>query len=294
MMLSNLSRRKGATVIILLIIIAAILLVVLASLRQIQTPVAFAANGDLVHTTNFSNPCGSGIGVGIAFDGEFLWYSCYRSNPDLYKAQVLTGTVVASYNVAGGLGALAWDGNRKKIWAGWEGGGGGSGVVRLIDPATGTGSVIFNTGPHAIICGLDDGLAYDAQDDTLYISDYCSTTIHHYSTSGAHLNDFPWAGGGCYNSGLAIGGELLFQGSDGCNHVWVVKRSDHSPIFNFPTGAGGVRDEDLECDNVTFRPRTVMWSVEAYEPRRAIAFEIPFGNCVTGEMLVTHHQPSQQ
>ena len=32
---------------------------------------------------------------------------------------------------------------------------------------------------------LDDGLAYDAQDDTLYISPDTATTIHHYSLTRA-------------------------------------------------------------------------------------------------------------
>ncbi|MEU7873056.1 PxKF domain-containing protein [Dactylosporangium sp. NPDC049140] len=231
--------------------------------------------------TGFSQSCGSGIGVGIAFDGENLWYSCFQSSPDLYKANPITGAVLGSYNVAGGLGALAWDGKRKKIWAGW-GGAGTSGDVRLIDPATGTGAVVFNAADAGAIDELDDGLAYDAQDDTLLISPDTSTTIFHYSTAGASLGSFGWSGSGCYNSGVAIGGQLLFEGSDGCNHVWVVQRSNHAPAFDFATGAGGVRDEDLECDSVTFSPKTVMWSMEAYEPRRAIAFEIPPGSCATG------------
>jgi hypothetical protein len=188
--------------------------------------------------------------------------------------------VLASYTVAGGLGALAWDGNRKKIWAGW-GGAGTSGDVRLIDPATGTGSVVFNAPDAGAIESLDDGLAYDAQDDSLLISPDTSTTIYHHTTGGASLGSFGWSGSGCYNSGVAIGGQLLFEGSDGCNHVWVVQRSNHA-AFDFATGAGGVRDEDLECDSVTFSPKTVMWSMEAYEPRRAIAFEIPPGSCATG------------
>ena len=244
-------------------------------------PLAEAANGDLVQETHFAQPCGSGIGVGIAFDGTYLWYSCYQSSPDLYKANPLTGAVLASYNVAGGLGALAWDGNRKRIWAGWGGGSGASGDVRLLDPLTGSGPVVFNAAAAAIE-ELDDGLAYDAQDDSLYISADTSTTIHHYTTAGALLGSVPWHGSGCYNSGLAIGGQLLFEGSDGCNHVWVVQRGSYAPAFNFATGASGVRDEDLECDSVTFSPRTVMWSMEAYEPRRAIAFEIPPGSCATG------------
>lgn len=246
-----------------------------------QTPAAFAANGDPVHTTNFSIGCQSGVGVGIAFDGKFLWYSCYNSNPDLFKAEALTGNVVASYNVASGLGALAWDGKRKMIWAGWGKDSSTKGNVYLIDPATGAGGLVFNAAS-AAINDLDDGLAYDAQDDSLYISADTSTTIWHYTTGGGSLGSFPWAGSGCYNSGVAIGGDLLFEGSDGCNHVWVVKKSDLSAAFNFNTGAGGVRDEDLECDSVTFSPRTVMWSMEAYEPRRTLAFEIPAGSCATG------------
>lgn len=244
------------------------------------SPQASAANGDLVQQTNFGQSCGSGIGVGIAFDGTNLWYSCYASSPDLFKANPLTGAVISSYNVAGGLGALAWDGKRKKLWAGW-GGAGTSGDVRLIDPATGSGGVTFNAAA-AAFDELDDGLAYDAQDDTLFISPDTSTSVHHYTTAGGYLGNFPWSGSGCYNSGVAIGGQLLFEGSDGCNHVWVVQRDTHAPVFDFGTGAGGVRDEDLECDSVTFSPKTVMWSMEAYEPRRAVAFEIPPGSCATG------------
>ncbi|HLN62052.1 MAG TPA: hypothetical protein VK464_10925, partial [Symbiobacteriaceae bacterium] len=144
----------------------AILLVASALMPNLAYDKAAAANGDFVHKTYFQGGCGF-LGVGIAFDGRYLWYSCYASHPDLYKADPLTGTVLASYNVAGGLGSLAWDGKRKKIWAGWGAGAGAEGDVRLIDPDTGTGTVVFNA-TNARQCGLDDGIAYDAQDDTLY------------------------------------------------------------------------------------------------------------------------------
>jgi hypothetical protein len=261
-----------------------LLLLLLAFAEQFQTLKAFAADGDIVHTTNFSMSCPSGIGVGIAFDGEFLWYSCYDSSPDLYKAEALTGNVVATYNIAGGLGALAWDGTRKKIWAGAGCASGQSGAeVYLIDPMTGLGSLQFTIPNFDGNC-LDDGLAYDGENDTLYHSWDGAVTIRHLSVTGVPQADdgFAWGGSSCYNSGLAIGGQLLYQGSNGCNHIWVVDKVTKTAAFDFPTGAGGVRDEDLECDNVTFRPKTVMWSVEAYEPRRAIAFEIPSGTCATG------------
>ena len=80
-----------------------------------STQMASAAQGDLVGQVTFSTRCSSGIGVGVAFDGNNLWYSCYQQSPDLYKANPTTGSVIASYNIAGGLGALAWDEGRQ-MW----------------------------------------------------------------------------------------------------------------------------------------------------------------------------------
>ena len=273
--------------IIQLALSAVLMIAVFPPLSQVKSPAVFAANGDPVQATYFDTACTSGIGVGIAFDGEFLWYSCFQTGefPDLYKAEALTGVVVDSFTVAGGLGALAWDGSRKKIWAGWGGGSGAEGDVRIIDPADGSATIEFNAADAVNGYDIDDGLAYDAQDDSLLISADVSQTIYQYSTSGALLDSFTWAGDACFNSGLAIGGDLLFQGANGCNHVWVVLRSDLSPAFDFDTAVTGdanFRDEDLECDSVTFSPTTAMWSVEAYEPRRAVAFEIPPGSCATG------------
>ncbi len=253
------------------------------------SPPASAARGDRVATVVFSSSCRSGIGVGIAYDGSNLWYSCYASSPDLYRADPKTGQVTASYNIAGGLGALAYDTTRNAIWAGW--GGGNTGKVYLIqldENGNVQSSALKFDASVAVVCGLDDGLAFDAQDDTLYISDDCSSVIHHYSTTGTHLGQFSWAGSSCYNSGLAIGGNLLYEGSDGCNHVWVVDKTNPAVrVFDFPTAVSGdpnFRDEDLECDIFTFadQGKHVMWSKEAYEPMRAHAFEIDFGSCGVG------------
>lgn len=252
---------------------------------------AKAANGDLVGQVNFSEACSSGLGVGIAYDFRNLWYSCYQTYYDLYRADPLTGEVTATYHIAGGLGALSFDRVRNALWAGW--GGPGTGQVRLIQLDGGknvvSSQVMFNTGSHPIVCSLDDGLAYDNQDTTIYISDDCSHTIHHYATDGTHLSDgpngtgdFTWIGTSCYNSGLAIGGTLLYEGSDGCRHVWVVNKTSPSTLaFDFNTP--GIRDEDLECDTGTFagQGKHVMWSKDAYTPF-AYAFEIPFNSCGTG------------
>lgn len=242
---------------------------------------ALAANGDLIATRTFDTPCPSGIGVGIAYDGTNLWYSCAGSNPDLYRADPTTGVVSATYNVDSGLGALAYDATRNAIWAG-PGMGSTTDAIQLIQLDASrnvTSSSVAFTGPGDF---LDDGLAYDATNDTLYVSPDGSTTIEHYTTSGTFLESSPWAGNDCYNSGLALGGTLLYEGSDGCNHIWVADKSNPAvSTFDFAS-PNGVRDEDLECDPNTFQPTEVMWSMEAYEPRRASAFEIPAGSCGVG------------
>src|SRR5262249_19721065 len=106
-----------------------------------ETPPAHAATGDVVQTLALQ-PCPGGNGVGIAFDSTHLWYSCTSTgaSPDLYRVEPRTGQAVASFRVAGGLGAIAWDTTRKKLWAGW-GDPGPRGSIRLIDPQTGAAEI---------------------------------------------------------------------------------------------------------------------------------------------------------
>ncbi|MGH2541355.1 MAG: hypothetical protein ACRDIB_01075, partial [Ardenticatenaceae bacterium] len=77
---------------------AALLVVLLILLGAYLQPLAAQGLGNPIHTTFFSEPCPSGVGVGIAFDGAHLWYSCHDSSPDLFKADPFTGEVVTSYN----------------------------------------------------------------------------------------------------------------------------------------------------------------------------------------------------
>jgi hypothetical protein len=263
---------------------------------------AQAAPGDLVGTVVFNVDCCSGLGVGIAYDGVNLWYSCYDCPLDLHRADPITGVVTASYDIVpnGGLGALAYDATRNVIWAGAGGGGpsGNGGEVWRIQLDAGmnvVGAVVaFNVAPVVGACPLDDGLAFDARnvgnpnDDRIYYSNDCGTvTIRSFTLGGALDETFGWGGAGCYNSGLAIGGQLLYQGSDGCSHVWVVDKTTKAPSYNFTTVVGSdpnFRDEDLECDPNTFAGlgKQVMWSKEAYSPMRAHAFEIECGTCGFG------------
>jgi hypothetical protein len=257
---------------------------------------ANAATGDLVGSVTFSQDCGSGLGVGITYDGSSLWYSCYASSPDLLRADPTTGTVTASYNIEGGLGALAYDAVRNAIWAGP--GGGSSNAIYLIQldasHNVGSSAAAFTPTSFSGEPTLDDGLAYDGTNDSLYFSPDVATTISHYTTTGALFpdNGANWAGikagSTCYNSGLGLGGSDLYEGSDGCSHVYVATKTDPSTsTFDFSTLVAGdpnFRDEGLTCDPNTFasQGKQVMWSKEAYSPMRAHAFEIPAGSCGFG------------
>lgn len=250
-----------------------------------------AATGDLVASVVFSNDCS--LGVGVAYDGTNLWYSCYGGSPNLHRASPTTGVVDASYSIpASGLGALSYDATRNAIWAG-----AGSDAVYRIDLDAGKNVVattlVFHTGDY---CGLDDGLAFDANnvadpnDDVIYYSDDCwTTTIVSYDLSGGVVESFPFIGTGGHNSGLAIGGQLLYEADvfNPIQSVWVIDKVSKALQFTFSTNVPNepnFHPEDLECDTNTFAGigKHVMWSKEAYAPARAHAFEIPFGTCGIG------------
>lgn len=267
----------------------------LAAVALFGAGAAPAATGDVVHSVTFSQPCQNGLGVGIAYDGINLWYSCHGSNPDLHRANPLTGLVTASYNIAGGLGALSYDATRNVIWAG-EGGGatGPSGPVWQItlDAAKSvTGAAFaFSTG---LSCGLDDGLAFDANglgalDDVIYYSDDCfATTIRSFNLTGGLVESFPTCATGGHNSGLAVGGQLLFQADLFNNLTCVVDKTTKAAAFSYSNAVPGdpnFHSEDMECDTNTFAllGKHVMWSKEAFAPMRAHAFEIPLGTCGIG------------
>lgn len=257
---------------------------------------AQGATGDFVATVNFAVDCSeSGLGVGIAFDGQNLWYSCAFSATDLHRADPNTGAVTASYNVRGGLGALSYDKTRNVIWAGYGGSPDPSDSVFRIDLDAGQNvmgsSIAFNNGD---FCSLDDGLAFDANnvgdptDDLIYYSDDCFTTvIDIYDLTGAPVGSIPFIGPGVHNSGLAIGGQVLYEAGVFESTAYVVDKTTNVFQFQFLTAVAGdpnFHPEDLECDTSTFAAlgKHVMWSKEAYSPMRAHAFEIPFGSCGEG------------
>ena len=70
--------------------------VVVALVGSGVSPAKAAPSGSPVGTlaggVTFSQECGgSDIGVGITYDGANLWYSCYNTPTDLYRADPAPG-----------------------------------------------------------------------------------------------------------------------------------------------------------------------------------------------------------
>ncbi|MEA3200269.1 MAG: hypothetical protein QOE90_1697 [Thermoplasmata archaeon] len=266
----------------------AIALLLLALYAAPLLPSGRATPGDLVATATVPVP--GSIGVSIAFDGHTFYYTNYQ-DPTLYGYTVacsggscattltLTEPIVdAGSGAHVSMGSMAYDATRHVLWAGAD----GSNAVYQIDPATGAATMAF-TASACPMAGIVDGLGYDAINDLILYSPDTSHTVCEYTPAGSlfgtisidSLVGFP----GCYNSGVAIGGSVLYLGSDGCGQIAGYDRDSLASLGTFASPGG--RDEGMTCDPVTFAPRSVIWSKDAYN-NVATAFEIADGTCGVG------------
>ncbi len=244
--------------------------------------IGVSAVGDEIDTITF--PEGGGTGVGVAFDGEFLYYT-YISSKNLYKIRP-DGTGHMVINTTGiletGLGALSYDATRGMIWAGTYGcRSGGVGPVYLIDPVTGNATFMFSVPSTYINYCLDDGIAYDAKDDSIWYSDDIAPKMVHLAINGTVIEVIdlvPIDARLSTNSGIAIGGDNFYLGTNGKD---VTIRANRSFAFIDEFVNTGFRIEDMECDPETFSPIEVMWIRDAYAGQ-ARAYEIEPQTCGLG------------
>ncbi len=248
---------------------------------------AGAANGDNLRTIiadRTGTACASynaagdhaSVGVGIAFDGTNLLISCSSDNT-VTAINPADGSQVAVHNIVGAnsLGALAWDNGRGVLWAC-----SGYTTVGTIDLSSNLYTPAFTiVGPGVGGPGCFDGLAYDAADDTIWASGDVSPSVEHFTITGTQLSSNPVVLGNCNNSGIAVGGPLLYLANDGCSEIYTSDKAfSAAPAFfaTFPR-----RLEDMECDNVTFPGLGAIWSIDAYD-NILNAWEIPAGTCTFG------------
>lgn len=240
-----------------------------------------AATGDVLASFDANATAGvpyCSVNTGLAFDGDRLILSCWYSTV-LYLVDASTQTSAGSVSIAGlpggsGLGALAYDAGRDRVWAcsAYD-----YTTVVLIDLATGA---VDPSVPSIRTMGCIDGLAYDGSDDTLWTSHDAASTIQHYGLDGTLISSSEVLSkiGYCGNSGIAVGGPDLFLGNNGCSAVYRAAK-DLSTSSHF--ASLGARVEDMECDDRTFDGAGAMWVQDAYD-RILTAFEIEPGLCRFG------------
>ncbi len=243
----------------------------------LATQPAFAAEGDVVSVISCAN---ANPGVGLAYDGTKLYYPLGLTSTTLGTCDT-SGNVGADLPILGlanPISTVAYDVQRNLLWAATADLGGGSRDIYQINTSTGQATFMFpmiSTSPGS----LTDGLAYDGQDDTLWITGDVNSAVSHYQTDGTPIAiDAPVPGTGQL-SGVAAGIDVLYFGHNGQTIITKHAKSDLSLLDTFNTG--NARTEDLDCDPDTFPGIDVVWSKDAFSSNIE-AFEVADGTCPLG------------
>jgi uncharacterized repeat protein (TIGR01451 family) len=250
-----------------------VLVLLTAALAFLPISAASAGTGDTLREITAANPqsCAP-FNVGLAFDGTNLLVSCVGSGV-IDEIDPSDGSLVGQITVAGEsvLGALSYDRTRGKLWACTFG---GAERVMLIDPADGSKDAEFASN------GCGDGLAYDGREDTLWAGADQVCDVTNYETDGTVIGAFDVCPliGGFGKSGIAVGDGKLYVASPSLSRVYEVEKDFSASSLLFQSNRFL---EDLECDDVTFAPKSAMWVQAAFD-RILTAVEIPAGACPFG------------
>jgi len=239
----------------------------------------------------------TGFGVSVASDcsGSIFFTNGDSNLYRMDKTGALTGTTPITDSVAGTplfMDEFSWDETRMVLWAQQH----GSNPIRVyqLNATTGVATFAFTATQSISVGTFRDGIAFEAADDSIWISGDVSTTIEHYKTDGTFLNQITPknAGGGTLGSisGVQVGlGDLLYLGQNGLVMIDQVKKSNGDFIAGFAS-PGGSRDEGLECDSVNFAPKLALLSRDAEENTISV-IEVEPGTCACGGGVGTTKRP---
>jgi hypothetical protein len=228
-----------------------------------MTSPAFAQPGTLIQQLT-PQQCGNLGGIGVAYDGATIWYTCQSDRTTLHKTDLNSASngsvpVVDANNNPVVVDAIAWDTNENTMWGTNQDGAGTCNIFR-VDVNTGITSPAFSFADANCNFTFYDGITIDTVTDTIYTSADVVSTIHHFDKNGnPAANDLiPFtaltSGGvvpacgdvGCPNSGLAIGLDgTLFAGTNGFGTI--VTLDPNTPAFLSEFGTATGRDEGLTC-----------------------------------------------
>src|ERR1051325_5284692 len=136
-------------------------------------PLSHAAPGDLVATVPLPTTPGFGVSVAVDCDGNVYYTQQQPDDAHLYKMNK-TGTLLASPVITDSVSGtplfmdeMSWDNGRRVLWAGQH----NASPIRVyrINPISGVATFAF-TSQSTNVGTFLDGLAYDASDDSIWIS----------------------------------------------------------------------------------------------------------------------------
>ena len=213
--------------------------------------------------------------TGIALVNGQLLISCW-GDTTITAVDPHSGSEMAVHPISAApykaFGALAYDRLTSTLYACASTSNAGSGSpenlmseVGVIDLGLGTFTPVFNAP-----AGCDNGLAWDAgttpaRADTLWTSGDTAKTLFDYTTSGSLLesdNVGGLLGATPANSGIAIGGGKFYLANPQTTTKRVYSLTtdlDHWADPTEPVLSSTHRYEDLECDDQTYAPQTVIW-----------------------------------
>jgi len=264
----------------------------LAVAAFVSTVAPVQANpGDLIKTVALPVQ-GSGVSVGVDCNGTI--YYTISTTTSLYKMDkngVLLGIVPVTNSAGIGIfmDEFTWDNTRQVFWMQEH----NTNPIKIYQVNPVTGLATFRFAASSSIGTFRDGIAYDASDDSLWISGDVSTTIDHVNCGNngapgspavpAQITPKNSSGGNLASiSGVSVGvGNLLYLGRDGFQQIVRVRKSDGGFVGLFAS-PGGQRDEGLECDPVNFAPKLALWSREFNPPGFIAAIELESGTCACG------------
>ncbi|MFL6019562.1 MAG: PKD domain-containing protein, partial [Gaiellaceae bacterium] len=195
----------------------------------------------------------------------------------------VTGSITVNIPSSEGIGAISWDAANDLLWIGTAQMTPQKIYSVVLDKTASAGTATYRFSHTLGGFPIIDGLAYDGTDDTIWLSPDVSSTVYHYSLAGVLLGSFGSILGGCGNSGLVVADATsLYFGNDGCAQIYTGNK-DGTSLAVFAS-LSGKRIEDLECDNTTFAPNSVIWSKDAFD-FELNAFEVTAGQCAEGGVV---------
>jgi hypothetical protein len=274
-------------------------LITLALVSTTLSSPAIAAVGDLLGTVTLPGSLG-GVGGGMVPVAGGVVYV----NPQAFFSDQLgiyapppggngAATLLATKDLrdAGNnpiqVSTVAWDPTRGVLWGAL---GNNVYTIDLGDPnVSGVALTTFEFNPN--VGGFDtvDGLAYDAEADTLWLSPDVNLNVYEFglgAPSGNPLgqllstvtpkNAIGQADGAV--SGVVVGSNsTLYIGRNGFQEIRRVDKTTGDFVSNFAQTFG--RAEDLSCDPVTYAPLEAIISKELVAVGTYEAFEVEEGTC---------------